>query len=522
LTRASILIAACTALLLPLAVGCEEGSSSHSVAVTVASVGDALSLDPAAVSDSESMQVAMQVCEPLVRSKKGWAEMEPALATSWTVSKDGTEWTFRLRSGVLFHDGSPFNADAVVFSLERQRDRAHPFHFEAFTYWESTYKNIQRVTKIDDLTVRIRTDRPYAPFLANLAMFPASIVSPTAMQKLGRRFASSPVGTGPFRFVRWDKGERIILERNPRYWGRKPKVEHLIFEVIPDASQRLTSLQSGTVDVAQGIAPSDRQIVKLHPDLSLIRVAGFNVAYLAMNTHKPPFDDLRVRRAVNYAVNKHAIVKFSYQGLALPAVGPIPPEMWGYDRNVRLYPHDPDLARRLLAEAGYDQTLVPRFYVMSTPRPYFPSPVLVGKMIARNLADVGMKVELVIQTWKEHQRSTQMGEHDLCLGGWANDNGDPDNLLYLLLDKDNARRGAARNLAMFTDDRLHEILVSAQTALDRRVREKKYLLAQEIVADLAPWVPLAHSDVVVATRAEIHDLFVQPSTLIDYSQVVKD
>lgn len=492
------------------------------VTLTVASVGDPLSLDPAIVSDSESMQVLLQIFDQLVRYREGSTQVEPALATRWTVSADGKVWTFHLRRDVRFHDGTPLDADAIVFSLERQRDRSHPFHVAGgFTYWESTFRQVRRVSKVDRYTVRIVLDRPFAPFLANLAMFPASIVSPTAMRKLGRRFASRPVGTGPFRFVRWVRGKRVILASNPDYWEGRPQVNRLVYEVIPEAERRLVSLQSGTVDVVVGLAPADRQIVSLHPALQLFRVRGNNVAYLAMNTQRSPFDDVQIRRAVNHAVDKRAIVKLAYQGLAVEAEGPIPPIMWSHNDKTRRYAYNPTLARRLLEEAGFPFARRLSFHVMSTPRPYLPSPLLVGRMIARDLTMVGMKIDLVVRPFADHQRATQMGEHDLCLGGWFGDNGDPDNFLYVLLDRDNARRGAARNLAMFSNDRLHALLIKAQQEMDRKVRERDYRRAQEIVAEQAPWVPLAHTDVVVAARRAAHNLHVHPSTAIFYRKVRK-
>jgi len=502
--------------------GC-PGEQSRRVTLTVASVGDPLTLDPAAASDSESMQVLMQIFEQLVRYKEGSTRVEPSLATSWTVTDNGRTWTFKLRRGVRFHDGTLMDADAVVFSLERQRDKKHPFHVPgAFTYWESTFRQVRSVKRVDRYTVRIHLDRPFAPFLANLAMFPASIVSPTAMRRLGRGFASRPVGSGAYRFVSWSKGRRVVLARNPTYWGGAPRVDRLVYEVIPEAERRLVSLQSGTVDVVQGLAPADRQIVSLHPSLELFRVRGNNVAYLAMNTQRPPFDDVRVRRAVNHAVDTRAIVKLAYQGLAVQATGPIPPIMWGYNPKTRSYPYNPTRARRLLEQAGFDFSRRLSFHVMSTPRTYLPSPILVARMIVRDLTMVGIKVDLIVRPFREHLKATQMGEHDLCLGGWFGDNGDPDNFLYVLLDKDNARRGAARNLAMFTNERLHRLLIRAQQTMARRSRERLYREAQVIVADQAPWVPLAHTDVVVAARRAVHNVQVYPSTAILFRKAVKE
>ena len=203
--------AAVVALALSL-LGCSAKTdlASRRRALFIARPGDALSLDPAAITDAESMQVAIQIYETLVRYRGGSTVVEPALATRWTVSDDGRVWTFHLRRGVYFHDGTSFDADAVVTSFERQRDHAHRFHFRRYPYWENTFSNITRVEKVDQQTVRIRIDQPYAPFLAALAMFPVAIVSPRALAKHGKGLASHPVGTGAYRFERWDRGQRIV------------------------------------------------------------------------------------------------------------------------------------------------------------------------------------------------------------------------------------------------------------------------------------------------------------------------
>ncbi len=506
-----------------LAASCgEKQSNTGGKTLTVAGVGDAITLDPASISDNESWQIASQIFEQLVRYREGeWNQVEPSLATHWTISPSGVVWTFHLRKGVRFHDGSPLDADAVVFSLERQRDRTHPFHSPGFTYWESVFRNIQRVEKVDSHTVRIVIDRPFAPFLANLGLMAASIVSPTAMKRSGKNFTHHPVGTGPFRFIRWEQGKTITLTKNPHYWGGSPRLENLVYEVIPDARQRLMSLQSGSVDVAFGLALTDLQLVRLHPDLNLMRVTGNNVSFMAMNTQRAPFDDVRVRRAINHAINKETLINYAYQGLAIPAAGPIPPGMWSYNEKIPRYKYDPKQARALLQDAGYDLSRRPTLMVMSTPRPYLPEPVLVARMIARDLAKVGITVKLVIRPFSEHLRATQKGEHDLCIAGWTGDIADPDNFLYLLLDRDNARLGAARNLAMFSNDALHEILISARAEQMRSKRESYYMRAQEIVADQAPWVPLAHADLFVATRRKVRNIWIDPSTISYFHQGTK-
>ena len=486
--------------------------------LVVATVRDATTLDPAGFSDTESQHVVMQIFETLVRFDKVGGNPKPSLAVKWSEAADHKSWTFELRRGVRFHDGTIMDADAVVVSFERQRDHGHRYHFHDFVYWESSFRNIKKVEKVDRYTVRVRLDAPYAPFLHNVAMFPVSIVSPAALAKHGPAIASHPVGTGPFEFVGWRKGRDIKLKKNPRYWGRKPKVDRLVIKVIPDSRHRFMGLESNHVDVALGLSNPDLQLVSLHPKLKLRQLEGNNVAYLAMNNAKPPFDDMRVRQAVNHAVNKRAVVKLVYQGLAIPARGPLPPGSLGYHEETTTYAYRPALARKMLEVAGWkgESRRQLKLYVMSNPRTYVPSPVLAARMIARNLADAGMDVKLVVKPFKEFLKATQDGDHDLCLGGWTGDNGDPDNFLYMLLDKDNARKGSARNLAWFTHQQFHTLLSLARQENGRYGRQKLYRRAMEIVADEAPWVPLAHSRVVVGTRSSIHGFQPNPYTAIYY------
>jgi peptide/nickel transport system substrate-binding protein len=484
---------------------------------------DAIGLDPARHTDNESVEACEQIYEHLVRWAATSTEIVPSLATSWSVSSGGTEWTFRLREGVTFHDGTALDADAVVFSFERQRDPKHPYHEKDFSYWESDYKLIESVTAVDAHTVRIVIDKPFAPFLSLLAMFPASIVSPTAVRKYGTEFNKHPVGTGAFKLSSWITGDRIVLERHAAYWGTPAKAERLVFRNIPDARQRLTALEGGTVHVAYAILPEELQFVELHPDLRLRRVAGENVVYVAMNMMRPAWADPEVRHAVNHAVNKVPIVKLVYQGLAVPAQGPLPPSMWGYRGNVEDYPYDPKKARALVEAAvlrgTFDKTAKYRFYVPRTPRPYLPDPEQVGRVIQRNLKEAGIETELVVQDFSQHLTSVQNGEHDLCLLGWVADNGDPDNFLYVLLDRDNATPGLSRNVAFYNNAEVHGLLLYAQSTLDRSERERHYRRVQEIVARDAPWVPLAHSEQAVAARATVENLILHPSTVIYYSGV---
>jgi peptide/nickel transport system substrate-binding protein len=235
-----------------------------------------------------------------------------------------------------------------------------------------------------------------------------------------------------------------------------------VFVAIRDPRQRLVALEGGAIDVAENLLPEDLQFVALHPELTLLRVAANDVGYLAMNTTHPPFDDVRVRRAVNLAINKNAIVKLLYQGLAQPATSPVPPSLWGHV-DEPLYNYDRAMAMKLLAEAHFvPPAHRPKLFVMDTPRAYLPAPETVARIIQHNLRDVGMDVEIVVNDMDTHVRLTQNGVHDLCLLGWSADSIDPDNFLYVLFDPENAEPGNAQNVAFFKNAELHGIIAWAQ------------------------------------------------------------
>ena len=488
--------------------------------LVVARPSDATNLDPARASDVESLEVAEQVFGRLVRFTAGRLEPEPDLATHWSVSPDGRTWTFDLRPGVLFHDGTPFNADAVVFSFERQIASEHPAHEPDFV-WARSYRNIRRVVKLSPLRVQFQIDRPYAPFLANLAIGPAAIVSPTAVRHWGTKFGRHPVGTGPYKFLEWIPGDRITLERNDEYWDQPAKTRYLVLLQLREARQRTQALEAGSADIVEQLDPDDIPLVRLDPDLKLVSAPASLVAYIALNTRHHPFDNVRMRRAVAHAIRRDAIVRFVYQGLATAAVGPLPPNVWGARQDLVSFTYDPERARSLFAEAGFSGAASRplKLYVPSVARQFVPSPERVADVIRSCLEEVGFPVEIVAREPAELQRALWAGEHDLALTGWSGTNGDPDDFLYNLLDVDNATGPHPSNISFYSNPTVHAIILGAQRTTDRFERERLYARAQTIIASEAPWVPLAHPMVIFATRADITGLVVQPSAMALYRGV---
>lgn len=316
---------------------------------------DSISLDPALIVDGESSKVLNNINEGLVRYVEGGTQVEPALATSWEVSDDGKVWTFHLREGVKFHDGTPFNADAVVWNIERQLP---PNATEDMAYAGFTFEPVEKVEKVDDLTVRITLKNPFSPFLANLAMgLAAPIISPTAYEQYGDKYGQeAAVGTGPFKFVSWERDSQIVLEANEDYWGGAPKVDRVVFRVIKENAARANELIAGNVDIIDGIDPADVERLKGETGINFLQAPGMNINYLGFRTDRPPFDNPKVREAISRAIDRNALMAL-YAGTAEVANGPLPSNLFGYVPSLTPYEYDPARAVELLHEAGYQAEL---------------------------------------------------------------------------------------------------------------------------------------------------------------------
>jgi ABC-type transport system substrate-binding protein len=328
---------------------------------------DSVLLDPGDATDGESSNVIEQVFDTLLRFQPGSTEVEPSLAVSWTSNQDRTVWTFRLREGVRFHDGAPLDGAAVAGAFERQRDPAHPHAFDDanYAYWKDLFKFVDRVEAgADPLEVVFRLNEPAPPFfLSMLAAFNTSIPSPKAFDEMGKGVRRHPVGTGPFRFVRWDSGVEIELARNDDYWDAAPalaRVRYLVSENATVRSRRLLSAEQA--DLIDNIDPQTLGELEASPAIDVVREAGLNIGYLAMNTKVAPFDDERVRQAVAWAIDKTRIVRTAYKGVAQVATTPVPPTVFGHAAGVRPradhstpagHAEAVAQARRLLREAGY-------------------------------------------------------------------------------------------------------------------------------------------------------------------------
>ena len=459
----------------------------------------------------------------LVEFELGTTKVIPALAESWEVSDDGLVYTFNLRSGVKFHTtknftpSRDFNADDVLYSFNRQFKKDHPYHkvsgggYEYFNGMDMP-NLLKSVDKIDDLSVRFTLNVPESPMIANLGMDFASILSAEYADKMTaagtpEKVDLDPVGTGPFQLVDFQKDAVIRYKAHPDYWGGRAKIDNLVFAITPDNSVRYAKLKAGECHVMPYPNPADLEAMANDPDLNLMRQEGLNVGYLAFNTEKKPFDNKLVRQAINYAINKQAIIDAIYLGAGVAAKNPIPPTMWSYNEAVKDYPYDPAKAKALLAKAGLAGGFETDLWAMPVQRPYNPNARRMAEMMQADLAKVGIKAKIVTFEWGEYLKRSKEGEHEMILLGWTGDNGDPDNFMYVLLG---CAAATGTNRARWCHKPFDDLLVQAKQSSDAALRTKLYEQAQVIFKEEVPWFTIAHSVVFMPMRKEVVGYKVDP------------
>ena len=479
---------------------------------------DTATLDPALAQEEESYKVISNIFEGLVRFKPGTNELEPCLAETWRVSSDGLVWTFYLRRNVKFQDETPFNSEAVKFSMERQLPPQVP---EKANYASFIFGMVDKVQCPDPYTVKFLLKYPYAPFLNNLAMPNAApIVSPTAASALGEKFGDQPVGTGPFCLDSWQKGKAIVLSANKNYWGKPPECSKLTFKVVKNSRLRALALKVGLVDIIDGITPSDARLLQ-EKNYPVYQTPGLDLNYLGFFTNKKPFAEAAMRRAFSMAIDRSHINTGIFKGASFEANGPLPPGVLGYDPDTRPIPYDPSGAKELLAQIGYPNGMKVTLITYTNTRPYNPAGgEELATAIKADLASIGIETEIKAYHWQQYKEALLKSEGDAYLYGWISDNGDPDNFLYTLLSASQIENGL--NTSHYKNSEAEQLFIRAQQEIEPGLREQLYRKAVNIIVKDAPWVFLNHSLKLAATAPGLEGFSLNSNGTTQLSQLKKN
>jgi peptide/nickel transport system substrate-binding protein len=494
---------------------------------------DAGTLDPALETSANSLAPATHILEGLTDFEAGSTTPIPSLATSWDVTDDGLEWTFHLREGVTFQDGTPFNADAVVFNFERWWDTSNPYNKGAdqFIYWDYMFQGFKgdensvlaNVEKVDDMTVKLTLNRPNASMLNTLAMENFRFASPAAVEEQGDNYGTAEgkaVGTGPFMVKEWVKEDHLTLARNDNYWGEMPTLDEIVYRVIPDTSAAFLALQAGEIDmISLWASPSPDEIAQAQadPNIQVVYNPAFNVGYLGLNLYKDWLQNINVRLAISYAIDKQAIIDALYPGDAEPAKEFQPPSLWGFNEDIEDYPYDPAKAKEYLDQAIAEGVQIPDpaiFYVMPVSRAYYPQPQQTGELIQSMLADIGINAEIQSPAWPDPYLSDLEEDgtkHDLFMLGWVGDNGDPDNFLCVFFcGGDTSFNNDGNGGGLPPDEEIATLLRNAVAETDFDTRKAMYEEANQLLHDRVISVPVVHRTPPTLLRSNIEGYVPSP------------
>lgn len=505
--------------------------------------GEPICLDPTVITDGISGRVTNQIFEGLVKFDGETTNVVPALAETWTASDDGLEWTFTLRQGVKFHDGTDFNADVVVQNFDYWKNSQNPLHAaqvatgRTFEYYEYQFGGfddasiITNVEAVDPSTVKITLKEPQGPFLNNLAMFVFVFWSPTALENAGVDSCKNPVGTGPYKFVEWRANEQVTLVAFEDYWDKAnlAKTPNIVIRNIPNNSARLLALSAGEIHGMEGMEPRDVAAVKDNPRFKLILRPANTTGYVAFNFNVEEFQNPLVREAFATAINKTAVVNAFYGGTGIPASQFQPPALWGYNPAIQDRTPDAEAAKKLLADAGYPNGIsevtfngakVPlEFWYMPVSRPYYPNPKDIATAVAAEWAKAGINVSLQTIDWATYLDRRKNGLLPLYMLGWTGDNGDPDNFLcyFFCLDANNTPK---TNDGYFQDIEVSDTLKEAARLVDQEERKSLYQKAEQLIFDRTLRIFVANNQPPLAFTANVEGYVANPTSTEFFNTVV--
>lgn len=497
------------------------------------SEGSPDSFNPQLVTSGTSYDATANILyNQLVTYKPGTTEIVPSLAESWTISDDGLRYLFTLRDNVKFHGSQVFtpkramNADDILFSFNRQRLKEHPYHgisggrYPYFTA-QSLDTLIKDIRKVNDHQVEFVLTRPESPFLSILATPFASILSAEYAQQLNRLkrpewIDNKPIGTGPFRFERYEPDAYIRYKRFDHYFAKTERIQNLVFAITPDAAMRFARFSAGECDVMSYPLPVHLRVARKN-DLQIVQTPGLNVAYWAFNTEKPPFHDVKVRQALTMAVDRESILQTVYDRQASLATNPIPPSSWAYNKEVNKVTYSKRRALELLKEAGYENGFSIDIWAMPIQRAYNPNARKMAEIIQQDLAEINIDVRIITYEWGTFLSRVSRGLHHSVLLGWNADNADPNNFFTPLLSCSSSLSGS--NYSKWCNREFDKLILKARTSSEQQERTEYYHQAQQIFKQQAPWLTIAHANNSVLVQPDVQGLIISPIGNINFEGV---
>ncbi len=471
--------------------------------LVIAQGTDAITLDPHDVTDSPTATVTSHIYETLFELQPD-GTIVPHLAESYEVSSDSTTWTFNIREGVTFHDGTPLTAEIVAGSMERFIDPDNAFRFRFLL------DRITEVSVVGPMQVQVQLATPFAPLLAHLTHNTTAIVLPAAVEELGEAFGENPIGTGPFAFESWDRGSRVNLVTNENYWGDVPAIDGVSFLAVPENTTRMALVESGEAHVAVRVPPQDIQRLDALDTVTVENVSSLRTIYIYFNHTLEPFTDPRVRQAFNYAVNKQDIADFVLGGAVRPSDAAIAPGIFGYT-DVGGYPYDPERARELLAEAGYPDGFSTTLY---SPSGRYLQDIQITEAVQSQLAEVGIDATIETLEWGAYLELTRQpaGENEVPVAmlGWGTVTGDADYGLYALFHTSQHVPDGS-NRSFYSNALVDDLLDEARVNTNPAEREALYEDALRIINEDAPWLFLHSETQLVAVNDAVSGLVIHPT-----------
>lgn len=467
--------------------------------------------------------------DQLTHFKPGTTQVEPGLAESWSVSPDGLVYTFKLRRGVQFHSTPwfkptrAFNADDVLFSINRLLDKNSPAHAIAksgYVYWEgmSMSSLIKSVAKVDDFTVRFTLSRPEAPFVADMAMptlasmYSAEYAGQLLQAGRGEQLNTQPIGTGPFVFKSYQKDAVIRYAAHPAYWAGAPKIDNLIFAITVDPSVRVQRLKAGECLVGTNMKAETAPAFDGDPRVEMVHRAALIVAYISANARHPFLSDKRMREALWLALDKKSYIQSVYGGNAAPAASFLPPAMWSFDKSLADR-HDLERAKQLVKASGYDGRELVLFVRIGGAI----DGKRAGELMQADWARIGVKVKLQMMEWGELLKRAGRGEHDISFQNWASDNGDPDNFFTPNLSCAGLVSGG--NKSQWCNPAFDQLLDAARKSTDAKKRTELYTQAQRLLYDEVGLIPMVYPVYMTAVNRRVLGFVPDPFTNNDFRGV---